>query len=772
MGSGKGGERDGFSRSIEGGDEENRSVSPVVGIILLFGMVFIGAAIVAGAGMMLMDDLQSDATDEHGEDVLRQVDSDLMSDRGGFYLGEYGDYKMVDEGTISLNVSNSFRGEKQILTGEPLGRLQYSSGEGNTIGYQAGGIFRQTSDSSVVVSAPDIGYQTRSTSEGEVHQLDFSVTALSGQVDSGEQRATYNTSLRNKIENQMEEIEYVQTVEITVSETPYYEAWERYFEEEFGTKAQSFQGNRTATVTATVGNERPIGEYVDIEPTIYGGIYVDENGTVTQGEISVDGYDSRDGSYSDAVPDNVTDDMYVANVDEFRVKNHDAFEGYPVVSGDLWVKPQGSVSPFAYYGGEDASPQSTADYRATELSEPFEEIEEIDDEIDDAVSSLRDSAEAAPSGTIKDGVYYESSGFDRSWTSIDTTDGNVNIATDGKLDLSNVHITGGGQVHIYVGGEDTEIDLTNVTVEGDRAASLWVYGKSGAEVDVSGTFQGVVYAPGDGSLGIESGTEVYGAMVGGEHGIKDHVDVHFDQSLRSAMPIPEEDRNVSFNATRKAIDVAFVLDGSGSMSDNDPHRERVDETQNFIAMLDGEKGDRAGVYEFHTSGSRLHELSSDLESVNESVVDANANGNTDISGGLELALDDLGDGDGDREKIVILLSDGANCPHFLCIGSGEADDATIDQAHRAADEINATIHTVGLGFDNLDEELLGEIAEVTNGQNKNIDNVSDLDDVFDGLAGDVIDNDKLTFETVPLKENSNSNEQEVSFDYVEVNVED
>ncbi|MFC7231076.1 hypothetical protein ACFQMM_05990 [Saliphagus sp. GCM10025308] len=106
-----------------------------------------------------------------------------------------------------------------------------------------------------------------------------------------------------------------------------------------------------------------------------------------------------------------------------------------------------------------------------------------------------------------------------------------------------------------------------------------MYGTSETDVAVAGTVQGVVYAPGAGSLEVEHGTDIYGAIVTGtfegigEPGNADggsDLEVHFDRSLRTDVPIPEENRTLEFEnvTTRNPIDVGFVLDRSGSMG---PH---------------------------------------------------------------------------------------------------------------------------------------------------------------------------------------------------------
>ncbi|UTF52042.1 vWA domain-containing protein [Natronosalvus rutilus] len=762
----------------------DRGAAPLVGIVLLFGMVFVGATLVGITGMIALDALEGDLGDERTEQTFSTFDHELTtllhssSDSAAVTIpdAEDGTYELTDSGSASLTVANRFGQSCTVLDDATLGTLEYES-DGQRLAKQAGGTWRHSDGGTVIQSKPDLRYVA---DERGTQYLEFSVSDLQGDVGVGEHSMTATRSETGTADC-VSDLGFVRYVHLEITDETYHDGWYDFLSEEFeATDVEDAaaedcslenagdentvchdESTGTVSVLATVDVDRSIDDYLGVDPTIYGGLYVSDE-TVqfgTHESLIVDSYDGRVGSYADS--GNVTDDLFVADVDTLWIQQAE-ITGFPVVNGDIQIQPEADVSPAALYVRDDRSPASV-DVPAAKLANAFDSIEPIDDEIARTTTLLENETklEANADGDIEAGAYTVDGDFTREGIEFDTTSGDVYVAVDGDVSLEDVTIVGPGQVSIYAGG--SAIDLESVTVPDDRASQLWVYGTSETNVAVAGTVQGVVYAPGAGSLEVEDGTEIYGAIVSGalegigELGNADggsDLEVHFDRSLRTDVPIPEENRTLEFEnvTTRNPIDVGFVLDRSGSMGPHgfpgtgwyhpgyDPNGLRVDATRSFIGQLNAtgslEESDRAAVIEFNTEGILRHHLSTDFESVNASVENNHEDG-TNMAAGLETGLNELETNDRDADRIMVLLSDGYND-----VGNGNSaavDRQTVATAEDAADA-GVTIYTIGLG-DGADEDLLEEIATTTGGEYRHADNADDLMDIFDGIAEDVVQAD-------------------------------
>ncbi|WP_449271905.1 DUF7289 family protein [Haloterrigena salifodinae] len=166
---------------------------------------------------------------------------------------------------------------------------------------------------------------------------------------------------------------------------------------------------------------------------------------------------------------------------------------------------------------------------------------------------------------------------------------------------------------------------------------------------------------------------------------------------------------------------------------NDPTGQRVEATRNVIDELDP-SADRVGVYDFAGSGRTLHPLSGDLEAAKESVA-GTAYGGTNMAAGLEAALNDYATrGADDRERVVILLSDGKN--------SNAANDERMDELVDRSDDLNYTLHTVGLAgleHDSIPEDKLEGWAAETGGNYYQTADPDELLDLFEEIVNEEID---------------------------------
>ncbi|AGB16528.1 Mg-chelatase subunit ChlD [Halovivax ruber XH-70] len=744
------------------GRRTNRSISAVLGIVLLFGMVLIGAAVLAVSGMALIDSLQSDSAESQGLNELDQLDHTLTtqgydSDSVRSFALSDGAYEMVQDGTITITAKGQFAGSETVVDDLALQTISLETDEGQTVGYQAGGVFVGTDDSSRVHSEPALSYETRNATGDASKHLSFSVVDLQGNLSTGENRVEERSRERSR--ETLENIRYVAGVEIRIENTTYHHAWDTFLSDEFGHSAVThYEHNQTVVVEADIDHNRPFSQYVNLYPTIYGGLHAGANSPVelSADGLTIDSYDSRDGPY---VSGNTTADLFTVDTSELRVTSAADIDGLPVANENLKIQPGASVTPFAFYEDSLLPPSQSSDVLTANFTEPFDTIEPVTDEVtNQAIPNLK-ANDTALTPNPGPGLYYRDGDATLTHETIDTGSGNtgVHIGVTGDLTMKNVDLTGTGQAHLYVTGD--EIDLTNVDVPDHNASSLWIYATENTSITIGDRFEGVVYAPGSDELTIEDGTDIYGSVVGGTPDIGDDVAVHFDESLRSAEALSEEDLNQSWSSTEpNELDVSFVLDSTGSMEWNDPDDLIKPATQNAIGMLTSPYH-RAGVYEFDQSGRTLHDISGDLDAVHDSVV-ANEDGGTDISTGIEHALDrHAAFEDPDREKHMILMTDGENSPVWW---GPDPDEKTLDQAERAAAN-NVTIWTIAFS-DNADADLMGEIASITGGESETVEEAADIEDVMEQFLAEVIDEEETIDLDVNLEFDANPRTNHDAFD--------
>ncbi|MGV8973603.1 MAG: VWA domain-containing protein [Rhodoglobus sp.] len=179
------------------------------------------------------------------------------------------------------------------------------------------------------------------------------------------------------------------------------------------------------------------------------------------------------------------------------------------------------------------------------------------------------------------------------------------------------------------------------------------------------------------------------------------------------------------------LDLALVLDSSGSMSWNDPEGLRLTAAKSFVDALLPE--DRAAVVDFDDGARIAQGLTSDKSAVKAAIDTIDANGGTDIGAGVAAANQVLlGNGDPTRARMMILLTDGV----------GSYSTSLTTQAAAAG----ITIYTIGLGT-SVDSALLSAIATGTGGTYTNVRTAAELPEVFRRLAEDTGGGADLTKDT-------------------------
>ncbi|QLK27840.1 VWA domain-containing protein [Natrinema zhouii] len=564
------------------------------------------------AGSAMFDALESQTHAEQTEQTLRQFDSDLATlgiqedTPKSVYLDEGTESKLVTDGELTVAVSDGYvRDESDPIE---LRTLVTTDEGGNKFAYQGGGLWRLDGDRATVVTEPNLRYYTETVDGEHVGRVDISPTTIDGSIGSGEHRAQ-QTSL-NTFESFGNDIEYVNYVTVEVTGTSYHHGWYDFLKEEFDATDESNvpasctnpgnvgeniichdEAGETVTVVATVDGETPLANLVNIEPTVYGGLYIEGTSDRFKNRLEVNGYDDH------TTGTNESEDLFLVNYDSYDLHKHANISGIPVVNGQLGSEGNPNISAIGYGVTVNPGPKGKKfdedndaywldahkNALATELSSSYSDIDEIDDEIDDVQTNYLNGNPTAD-GTVTAGLY-EGTG---SINTLDSSDGNVHIDADSDVELRNVEVKGDNRTSIYVDGD---VDLSNVDIKpDDRANALWIYASSDSEITINGDFQGVIYAPGA-DIEIADGTTIDGAVVAGnDAGIGDNVEINFDRSLRTDTPLSDADENKLFEYgdTRAPIDATFVLDRSGSMGPHNPSDDVATYSPTEIKEIEGE----------------------------------------------------------------------------------------------------------------------------------------------------------------------------------------
>lgn len=179
------------------------------------------------------------------------------------------------------------------------------------------------------------------------------------------------------------------------------------------------------------------------------------------------------------------------------------------------------------------------------------------------------------------------------------------------------------------------------------------------------------------------------------------------------------------------IDVALVLDSSGSMAWNDPNGLRKVGAKRLVdALLEQ---DQAAIVDFDYSGKLYQSLTSDKALLHAAIDRIDDWGGTNISGGVSVGLNQLAGGPQDRGRFMVLLTDGVGTySHYYT---------------NLAAQLGVTIYTIGLGYD-IDIPLLQEIAARTGGTFHHVVNANDLPEIFERVGEEIggrdTDKDGLT----------------------------
>jgi Ca-activated chloride channel homolog len=184
----------------------------------------------------------------------------------------------------------------------------------------------------------------------------------------------------------------------------------------------------------------------------------------------------------------------------------------------------------------------------------------------------------------------------------------------------------------------------------------------------------------------------------------------------------------------QGIDIALVLDTSGSMSSELGQDTRLEVAQRVITeFILSREEDRVGLVLFEGSSRVLSPLTLDYDALTElvrTVDEVELGGETAIGLGLSEALNLLRESRA-RSRVAIVLTDGEQ-------NAGAVQPL---EASRIAESLGIRVYTIGViaegarsgGSVNVDEEALRQMAEVTGGRYFPAESEEGLAQIYDSI---------------------------------------
>ena len=563
--------------------DDERSVSEVVGVALLIGIVIIGMATILYVGTSEIGGDREAIEVSQAEQALtefdsaagrvgtgstssQEVDLGLRTNRGTLDVEE-------NTGNITVEYVDFFdNGTSWEVMNTSMGTVVYESGD-TTVGYQGGGVWRSDGNSSMMVSPPEISFREKTLTMPVVK------TTRGGSVHSNVQITGTGTEERFPTDDLTNRAHGAQIV-ITI-ESRYCEGWERFFEDETGSIVQGCE----------YGPEDQLVVILLALPTNFApdaGVIA----TSGPGEIRlagtgayIDSYNSSKGPYEQSN----TSDGIVKAAGNIIMKGDSEIAGDSHAGQDIAVdsnsafidgdaRANGTVKPEDEEDREERI-NGTVDTNAPPVQEipPINELvkdklAEVANENDNDNATVIEDEELAiteENDTLEAGAYYlETLDLQGETLVLDTTEGNITLAVRNWVNLeksgndnSHIVVEGDGDVRLFVGSEK-KVDVSvpgkgqapqdldevhffverngTIDVPEQKSPRFQVFapdnfvgaigGSSSENADVTATVIAPAGRQGPGHFYVQHG-ELYGAVVTGNLTLGQYGQVHFDRAL-------------------------------------------------------------------------------------------------------------------------------------------------------------------------------------------------------------------------------------------------
>lgn len=230
---------------------DERGVSEVVAVVLLVSMALLGAVLVVVFGSSVVDQVQGENNKQTAQLVIQEIDSRFSTlaqindvSRTEFIIGDTtpDNIRTVRRGEVTVTVNQN----TSCRSTTPLSSIRYVDKTGDTVAYEAGGVWRQSAkDASTMITSPDVNFRNGS--------LSMTIVNISGDIEESSNQAVIDMeSSRTQSREQNGKVlrgPCIRPDNMTVKvQSDFYQAWADYMESEFGVKSRSFDGNDSALV--------------------------------------------------------------------------------------------------------------------------------------------------------------------------------------------------------------------------------------------------------------------------------------------------------------------------------------------------------------------------------------------------------------------------------------------------------------------------------------------------------------------------------------------
>lgn len=509
-----------------------RAQSESLGLIFIFGVVFVSISIVLAAGLPVIDDARENTQIERFQTEFGLLDQEI---RESVYApGESGASISLSDGRVSVdNGSDSMtmtitydpNASSEITTGEiTLGGIDYDAGGDRGVAYEGGGVWAKYRNALSVRDPPDITYTGTSLN---INMMNFTKGLDAGGTTT---RNFYFSSGGTRKSDDLQNItdRPLGPGELEVSvRSQFSQAWGEYL----GRDIAADSGTVDVSVTSPPDKRGYANLTLVTGPPLYGVENSLNHTGDTSTDVTITGSNNEinitDSRVGDVVLDNYTKD----NIDNNR--------GPPRGINSL---PSAAEACFRTFEGEDlgsvSSPVTSGTYETSSNNIGVKDY-------------------VADGGDIE--VYSDTNQNINSPTTFDTSGGNVEIHVDGQLTLNgDIEINGTNSVYFYVRDEIRVQGSSSVDIEDGRTERLQLLGTEGADLTGSANYNGTVYA--QNRITIQNSAEMTGAAVSAGTGTGDVVEINTDDythdaSVRGAAPDCAGVPLRNFNAVERLVAV-------------------------------------------------------------------------------------------------------------------------------------------------------------------------------------------------------------------------
>lgn len=567
-----------------------RAQSETIGIVLILGIMLLGALAVVALGATAISDTEDQLSEQRAEKAMTQFDSkaglvalgEADSQRVSFPTDTGEQFKVVQDGSwMNISFTNQSTDYTEEIANVTLGSVVYERDDAK-IAYQGGGVFREGEGGGTMVAPPEFHFRNGTLTLPTVNITGDEALGNSATItQNGVERhfpVHGSTNKTNPLDNHI--------VTVTVG-SEYYRGWGEYFEDRTDGEVKYDHDNETVeltlvspievrTLTSATSSLAPNGEFIvsgNAASQCASDVYTDSyNSSGTSDDYCDQFNNGNTGNNGDIVyGEDVTIDSGAGKSD---------FHGEIESGGTVTVQTGGNGAPYIYgnISYTDNCNPSVSDCE-NRLKSPGQDVTQvsgvrtaaaIDWHVNATVEQVRDdndNAGASITGdqldfggsttvTLDSGNYYlQNIELESDETlELDTSNGPITLVVEENVLLkgtggsaADINVSGDGYVELYIEGENIgsadHLNMqksTAITNANDNGTMFRTYGKEDFNATIGGgqagnlaKYVGVLYAPpgnsGNGQVDIDGG-ELFGGILTGTTTV-DGGSIHFDEAL-------------------------------------------------------------------------------------------------------------------------------------------------------------------------------------------------------------------------------------------------